>query len=275
MLLFSGLLSPAETISLQNIRHWLHDRAGIFYEERKTELLINRLRRVCERYGYAGLQELETQLLAVQVTELQSAVIHAATTNHTYFFREPQVLDYFSDRIVPSLPDEQIRLWNAAASTGDETYTLAIILIEKWGLAETLKKVSILGTDISAPVIAQAESGLYTFNHLEHMPRVLLERHFQPTGIEQYRISNAIRELCLFRRLNLKISPYPFRRRFHVIFCRNVLYYFDKPHQTSTIRALYEVTEPGGWLITSVTESLRDLDSPWIPVTSGIYRKMA
>ncbi len=275
MLLFSGLLSPAETISLQNIRHWLHDRAGIFYEERKTELLINRLRRVCERYGYAGLQELETQLLAVQVTELQSAVIHAATTNHTYFFREPQVLDYFSDRIVPSLPDEKIRLWNAAASTGDETYTLAIILIEKWGLAETLKKVSILGTDISAPVIAQAESGLYTFNHLEHMPRVLLERHFQPTGIEQYRISNAIRELCLFRRLNLKISPYPFRRRFHVIFCRNVLYYFDKPHQTSTIRALYEVTEPGGWLITSVTESLRDLDSPWIPVTSGIYRKMA
>ncbi|MBM3202851.1 protein-glutamate O-methyltransferase CheR [Candidatus Woesearchaeota archaeon] len=275
MLFSPDVLSPSEETSLKNIRYWLHDRAGIFYEERKKELLINRLRRVCERFDYGGLQELETHLIGRQISALQSAVIHAATTNHTYFFREPQVLNHFANAIVPALPGEQLRLWNAAASTGDETYTLAIILCEKWGIPATAKRVSILGTDISAPVIAQAESGIYTFNHLEHMPQTLLEKYFHPTGMEQYRIRPEIRELCLFRRLNLKISPYPFRRLFHVVFLRNVLYYFDKPHQISTVRALYEITEPGGWLVTSVTESLRDLDSPWVPVSSGIYRKMA
>lgn len=271
----SETLSPEDEASLYRMRGWLHDRAGIFYEERKKDLLINRLRRVCDRFGYASLMELERNLALPQMADLQSAVVHAATTNHTYFFREPQVLDYFKHTILPSLPDEKIRLWNAAASTGDETYTLAIILCEKWGIAEAARKVSILGTDISGPVIAQAESGIYTFNHLEHMSRSLVDRYFHTTGIEQYRIVDGIKAFCLFRRLNLKINPYPFKRLFHVVFCRNVLYYFDKPHQISTVKALYDVTEPGGWLVTSVTESLRDLDSPWTPVTSGIYRKTA
>lgn len=270
-------LSPKEEASLYRIRQWLHDKAGIFYDERKKELLLNRLWRVCDRQGYADLHALEQHLVSGHLPELQSAVMHAATTNHTYFFREPQVLDYFSNRIVPVLPvlpDEKLRIWNAAASTGDETYTLAIIMAEQWGVAEAIRKVSILGTDISAPVIAQAESGIYTANHLEHTPKYLIDRYFEPIGIEQYRVIDNIRQLCLFRRLNLKVNPYPFRRSFHVVFCRNVLYYFDKPHQISTIQALYDVTEPGGWLITSVTESLRDFDSRWIPVVSGIYRKM-
>lgn len=275
MPVFTGLTRPDDETSLQRIKAWLHERAGIFYEEKKKELLINRLQRVCDRFGYSGLPELESHLLGSQSSELQSAVIHAATTNHTHFFREPQVLDYFARHIIPALPNEKLRIWNAAASTGDETYTLAMILCEQWGIDETAARVSILGTDISAPVIAQAESGIYTFNHLEYTPPSLIERYFQPTGIEQYRIRDEIRHLCLFRRLNLKLSPYPFRRLFHVVFCRNVLYYFDKPHQISTVQALYEVTEPGGWLVTSVTESLRDLNSPWTPVTSGIYRKMA
>ncbi|MGI9213371.1 MAG: CheR family methyltransferase [Methylococcaceae bacterium] len=270
----SETLSPEEEASLYRMRGWLHDRAGIFYEERKKDLLISRLRRVCDRFGYASLLELERSLVHPQMADLQSAVVHAATTNHTYFFREPQVLDYFAHTVLPALPDEKLRLWNAAASTGDETYTLAIILCEKWGIAEAARRVSILGTDISGPVIAQAESGIYTFNHLEHTPKPLIDRYFHATGIEQYRINDGIKAFCLFRRLNLKINPYPFRRQFHVVFCRNVLYYFDKPHQISTVNALYDVTEPGGWLVTSVTESLRDLGSPWTPVTSGIYRKI-
>lgn len=275
MSIFIERLNTQDEASFNRIRAWLYERSGIFYADRKQELLINRLRRVCERYGYSSLQELEHQLMRGLASDIESAVMHAATTNHTYFFREPQILDYFANHIIPTLPDEKLRIWNAAASTGDETYTLAIIFCETWGLAETSQRVSILGTDISAPVIAQAESGIYTMNHLQHTPKRLLDRYFKPTGIEQYQVVDTLKTLCLFRRLNLKISPYPFRRSFHVVFCRNVLYYFDKAHQISTVQALHDVTEPGGWLITSVTESLRDLPTPWTPVASGIYRKMA
>ena len=269
-------LTPPEEASLNRIKGWLHERSGIFYEDRKKDLLINRLRRVCERHDCKDLLELEQRLITSGISEIQSAVMHAATTNHTYFFREPQVLDYFSRNILHTLPaGEKLRIWNAAASTGDETYTLGIIMAEKWGVHEVAQHVSILGTDISAPVIAQAEAGIYAANHLEQTPKYLVDRHFEPIGMEQYRVNAAIRNLCLFRRLNLKINPYPFRRNFHVIFCRNVLYYFDKSHQVSTVQALYDVTEPGGWLVTSVTESLRDLNTRWTPVSSGIYRKTA
>ncbi len=272
---FSEHLDPQDLASFNRIRTWLHERSGIFYADRKQELLLSRLRRVCERHGYINLQELEYQLMRGQVSDIESAVMHAATTNHTYFFREPQILDYFASHIIPTLPDGKLRIWNAAASTGDETYTLAIMFCEAWGIPEAMHRVSILGTDISAPVIAQAESGIYTMNHLQQTPKRLLEDYFKPTGIEQYQVNDNLKSMCLFRRLNLKISPYPFRRNFHVVFCRNVLYYFDKAHQISTVQALYHVTEPGGWLITSVTESLRELPTPWTPVASGIYRKMA
>ena len=81
--------------------------------------------------------------------------------------------------------------------------------------------------------------------------------------------------MCTFRRLNLKAQPFPFRRPFDIIFCRNVLYYFDREQQRRTLEALYEVTEPGGWLLTSVTESVRDLGTRWCWVGGGIYRKVA
>lgn len=259
----------------QGIRRWLNERSGIFYGEKKKQLLMHRLQRVCERYGFSGLPELEHCVAGGRRGEVLSAVMSAATTNHTYFFREPQVLNYFSTTILPGLPQKSVRLWSAAASTGDEAYSLAILAAESRGRAEACRHVAILGTDISAPVIAQAESGLYGGSHLEQTPKRLVERYFEPAGIEQYRVAGDIRRMCTFRRLNLKVRPYPFQKTFHVVFCRNVLYYFDKAHQRSTVEALYDATEPGGWLITSVTVSLRDLNSRWLPVSSGIYRKAA
>jgi chemotaxis protein methyltransferase CheR len=268
-------LPVSDETGYQRIRQWLHERAGIFFDHKKKHLLLHRLQRVCERYGFSGLNELERCVVDESRNEVVSAVMHAATTNHTYFFREPQVLDYFGDTILPTLPQDSVRLWSAAASTGDEAYTLAILAAERRGRAEAGRSVAILGTDISAPVIAHAESGIYGGSHLEQTPKRLVERYFEPVGIEQYRVADDIRRMCTFRRLNLKIRPYPFRKSFHVVFCRNVLYYFDKSHQRSVVEALYEVTEPGGWLITSVTVSLRDLDTRWTSVTSGIYRKAA
>lgn len=258
----------------ERIRAWLNDRCGIFYPERKKELLTQRLGRVRDRFGLASLDDLATCIEIGTDRQVQLAVMHAASTNHTYFCREPQVLHFFRDRILPSLGHHgQLRIWSAAASSGDEAYSIAMLTAEVLGREDARNRVAILGTDISEPVIARAESALYGMAHLEHMPPEFLKRYFKPAGLEQYQVADDIRGMCTFRRLNLKAQPFPFRRRFHAVFCRNVLYYFDREHQRQTLEALYEVTEPGGWLLTSVTESVRDLDLRWAPVTGGVLRK--
>ncbi len=264
-----------DTAGYEHIRVWLNQRCGIDYPERKRELLRHRLGRVVTRFGFVDLNELAAQLENEAAFDLQLAVMHAASTNHTFFFREPQVLDFFQGQILPSLADrETIRIWSAASSTGDEAYTLAIIAAELFGRAAVGSRVAILGTDISEPVVERAESAVYTSNHLEQTAEDILARYFTRTGIDQYRVVDDIRRLCTFRRMNLKATPYPFRRMFQVVFCRNVLYYFDREHQIATLESLYDVTEPGGWLLTSITEAIRDLGTRWQAVTSGVYRKL-
>ena len=257
------------------IRDWLSSRCGIFYPENKMPLLRQRLSRVTRRFDYADLNELADKLTLADEHEVQLAVMHVASTNHTYFFREPEVLGRFSDMILPTIENRKpMRIWSAAASTGDEAYTIAILIAEKYG-TEALKRVQILGTDISGPVVERAELGVFSARQFERTDPRLLRKYFVPTGIEQFRVFEAARAACTFRRMNLKAAPYPFLNRFDVVFCRNILYYFNKEDQQKTLEAIYDVTEPGGWLVTSVTESIRDLSLRWTPVATGVYRRMS
>ena len=168
-----------------------------------------------------------------------------------------------------------MHIWSAASATGDEAYTLAILAAEALGPAQAANRVYILGTDISAPVIKRAESGVYDMSHLEHTPEHLLKRYFEPVGLGEFRVVSHIRRMCTFRRLNLNAHPFPFRRSFDIVFCRNVLYYFEREQQRRALEALYGVTEPGGWLLTSLTELVRDMGTRWCWVGGGIYRKVA
>ncbi|WP_412563328.1 CheR family methyltransferase [Thalassobius sp. MITS945101] len=257
----------------ERIRSWLGERCGISYPEHKADLLRQRLARVTRSFKLEDLNELAGAISKGGRQDVELAVMHAASTNHTFFFREPEVLEVFSKNILPQLADrEQIRIWSAAASTGDEAYTIAMLVAEHLG-AHALKKLAILGTDISAPVVERAELGVFSGRQLSQMDRTIKKRYMTPTGIEQYRVNESLRNTCTFRRLNLKATPYPFAKQFQVVFCRNILYYFEPEDQAATLRAIYDATEPGGFLVTSVTEAVRDLCSDWIPVTTGIYRR--
>jgi chemotaxis protein methyltransferase CheR len=272
----AALAQMCDDSGYERIRAWLNARCGIYYAEKKKELLSQRLARVLERFGLSDLEELADCLETAQKGDIEQAVVDVASTNHTYFFREPQVLDYFTNTILPKLEHKsELRIWSAAASTGDEAYTLAILAAETMGPEQVASRVSILGTDISAPVIKRAEAAVYGAAHLEHAPEYLVKRYFEPVGDGDLRIVPHIQRMCTFRRLNLKARPFPFRRPFDVVFCRNVLYYFDRANQRRTLEALFDVTESGGWLLTSVTESVRDLGTRWCWVGGGIYRKVA
>ncbi len=255
------------------LRSWLSQRCGITYPDHKKELLRQRLMRVVRSFDCGDLNRLAVDVIRSERHEVQLAVMHAASTNHTFFFREREVLDNFTNMILPDLQHrEEIRIWSAAASTGDEAYTIGILIAETLGQG-ALAKTRILGTDISAPVVDRAEMGVYAKRQFDQTPPDILARYFTPMGIEQFQVKPEIRATCTFRRMNLKATPYPFKNPFQVVFCRNILYYFDRADQVATLNAVYEVTEPGGWLVTSVTEPIRDLGSKWKQVEPGIYRR--
>lgn len=265
--------AATEFHGFETIRTWLEQTCAIHYPIKKRALLEQRLGRAQRNLGIATLAELAEALQNGASSDVQLAIMHAASTNHTFFFREKDVLNHFQNELLPELAKRsEIRLWSAACSTGDEVYTLAILIAETLG-REALRRVHILGTDISAPVIETAESGIFPLRHLQQVPPEILRRYMHPIGIDQFRINDEIRAVCTFRRLNLKRAPYPFQRPFQAVFCRNVLYYFTHADQVEVVERIAEVTEDGGHLFTSVTENVRELSARWTPVTSGISRK--
>jgi chemotaxis protein methyltransferase CheR len=263
----------AETAGYDALRDWLEKRCAIHYPDHKRDLLHQRLARVQRAFALGDLADLARRVTEAQEHEIQLAVIHAASTNHTYFYRETDVLEYFRVQVLPSLARRpEIRLWSAACSSGDEVYTLAIMIAETLGL-DALRRTQILGTDISAPVIERAEHGIFPARQLEQVPAEIRRKYMQPAGIGQVQIVPEIRAACPVRRMNLKTAPYPFRKPFQAVFCRNVLYYFGHADQVAVVNSIADVTEPGGWLFTSVTENVRDLTRRWQALVSGVSRK--
>ena len=265
--------SLSEEGGFETIRAWLERTCAIHYPAAKRALLQQRLGRAQRSLGMISLADMAQALTRPDARDVQLAIMHAASTNHTYFYREKDTLAYFRAEVLPMLASRaEIRLWSAACSTGDEVYTLAIMIAEAFG-PDALKRTHILGTDISAPVIERAEAGVFPMRQLEQVPADIMHRYMRPVGMDQFRISDEIRAACTFRRMNLKKAPYPFQRPFQAVFCRNVLYYFAHCDQIEVVNSIADVTETGGWLFTSVTENVRELSPRWQGVTSGISRK--
>lgn len=264
-------LRPAD--SFERIRLWLGDRCGIHYPDHKRDTLLQRLERLLRTHGCESLETLAAQILTHDNYDLQLAAIQAAATNHTYFFREPEVLDQVRREVLPQFAQRsELRFWSAACSSGDEAYTLAMLVAETLGM-EALNRLTILGTDISDSMIRIAESGVFPNRQVDPTPPLLLTRYFRPHDSQSVSVAPDLRRVCTFRRFNLIQRPYPMSRGFQIVFLRNVLYYFDREDQIRTLEAVWDVTEAGGYLVTSVTEAVRDLTPLWTPVCPGISRK--
>lgn len=267
------MTTSVDQVGFEEIRSWLMQRCGMTFPPSKSELLRQRMDRVLRRFGFDDLERLAKELLSTKAQDVELAVMHAASVNHTYFFREPEVLNRFVELATPIVQTQSnVRIWSAACSTGEEAYTIAMLLANRLG-PQVLNKIDILGTDISGPVVERAELGIFARRQFSQTDPQTIERWFRPTGIDQYQVTPALRDVCTFRRMNLKATPYPFTRPFQVIFCRNILYYFDQTDQAATIAALHDCLEPNGLLITSVTETIRNLEGRWEQISTGIYRR--
>lgn len=253
--------------------------SGIKMPPAKMTMLEGRLRRRVRETGAADLSDYCRYLFDEGGLQAEAvALIDAVTTNKTAFFREPQHFDVLTQRLPELLAERRrvLKLWSAACSTGAEPYTLAMLLA---GLAQQAAgpRVSILATDLSTDVLEVAVRGVYPASMAAEVPaglraRYLLRSRDSAKGL--VRIVPELRGLVQFARLNLMATTYPVERDVDVVFCRNVLIYFDKPTQGAVLQRLCGHLRPGGFLFLGHSETLAGLDLPLEALGNTVFRRI-
>jgi chemotaxis protein methyltransferase CheR len=253
----------------------LKDQSGLALAGDKQYLLESRLLPLARKAGLAGLAELVAKLKAGG-DRLVVEVVHAMTTNESFFFRDKIPFDHFRDTIMPAIiesrgAERRIRIWCAAAATGQEPYSLAICLKEmKDKLAGW--RIEIIGTDLSTAVLEKAKAGVYTqFEVQRGLPIQMLMKYFAQIG-EMWQIAADIRAMVQYRPLNL-LSDFAYLGPFDLIFCRNVLIYFDQETKVAVLNRLARVTAPHGYLVLGAAETVVGLSDAFKPVPErrGLY----
>jgi chemotaxis protein methyltransferase CheR len=245
--------------------------AGIHLQPGKDGLVRARLAKRIRALGLAGFPAYLRHVEQDESRAELKALIDALTTNKTSFFREPQHFDYLRDVVLPSLAGQgrAPRLWSAGCSSGEEAYTLGMVLRD--GLPEPLARdARILATDISARVLECAERAVYAPELLADLRRDLVRRHFVQLPTGEWRVAEPVRRLVRVARLNL-MGAWPMRGPFDAIFCRNVMIYFDKPTQGALVERFWEQLAPGGHLFVGHSESLTGVSHRFRFVRPAVY----
>jgi chemotaxis protein methyltransferase CheR len=256
---------------MQRIAELVHGVAGIDLQHGKEGLVRSRLGRRLRELGLpdfaAYLRVVEEDATRAELKEM----VDALTTNKTSFFREAQHFDYLRDVVLPffGADGHPPRLWSAGCSSGEEAYTLGMVLRD--GLPEPLARdARILASDISARMIARARDAVYGAELLAELPRDVVLRHFTPVGEDRWQVAEPVRRLVRCARLNL-MSRWPMYGPFDVIFCRNVMIYFDRPTQTALVERFRALLVPGGHLVVGHSESLTGMAHGLSYVQPGVY----
>jgi chemotaxis protein methyltransferase CheR len=257
------------------LRKLLKERSGLDLSADKQYLLESRLIPLARKAGVPGLPEL-VQKLRGGAEPLIADVVEAMTTNETFFFRDKVPFDHFKGTIMPAMLQARagrrsLRIWCAASSTGQEPYSIAMCLKEL-GAALTGWRVEIIATDLSQGVLEKSRAGLFSqFEVQRGLPIQLLVKHFTQTG-ELWQLNADIRAMVQFRQLNL-LQDFSNLGVFDIIFCRNVLIYFDQNTKTNGFCRLAKVIEPDGFLMLGAAETVVGLTEAFKPYSDrrGLY----
>jgi chemotaxis protein methyltransferase CheR len=238
------------------LQEHIHTQVGIVLEDNKHYLFESRLAPIVKQYGLGSINDLCAVLRAKRDIALSHDVVEAMTTNETYFFRDPAQYEAIRTVLLPKLKQERgdaktLRFWSAASSTGQEAYSLAMLLrqaqLEDW-------KLDILGTDFSAKVVDRARCGLYQQLELNRgLPAALMVKYFRRHGME-WQLNKEIREMVRFDTIDLRQSMRSLGP-FDLVFCKKVMIYFDDETKRKILKELHSTLQPGGWLLLGGAEN--------------------
>jgi chemotaxis protein methyltransferase CheR len=258
------------------LRKLLKDQSGLDLSADKQYLIESRLLPLARKCGVSGISDL-VQKMKGGSASIVTQVVEAMTTNETFFFRDKVPFDHFREMIVPEIVKaragrKSVRIWCAAGSTGQEPYSLAMCLKEM-GAALAGWRIEIIATDLSQEVLEKSKAGIYSqFEVQRGLPIQMLLKYFKQTG-EFWQINPDIRAMVQHRQLNL-LHDFSRLGTFDVVFCRNVLIYFDQDTKINIFNRLHRLTEPDGFLVLGAAETVVGLTETFKPCPAhrGLYR---
>lgn len=244
----------------------------------KRQLITSRLTSTIAGLGMQTFTEYIDYILSKKNPDDIDIMLNKLTTNYTYFMREEAHFTFFRDTILPWLESTKtnrvLSIWSAGCSSGQEPYTLSMIIKEYFGTKASLWDTRILATDISQNVLTAATEGIYDSESLSKLPDTWKRKYFQKTGApELYQVSPDLRKNVIFKTFNL-MDPIRFKLKFDVIFCRNVMIYFDQDTKDALVQRFYDATVPGGYLLIGHSESLNKSTTPYKYIMPALYRKI-
>lgn len=259
------------------IYRFLKSRYGIDMNHKK-EIVTGRMNNYLRANNWNSYGAFMDAMAKDQSGVLEKKLVNMLTTNHTFFMRESEHFDFMKETVLPWIKAKEaktkdVRIWCGASSSGEEPYALEMLLAEFFGLDYAKWNTQLLATDISENVLRQAIAGVYSSEQVEVLPDAWRRRFFKKMpGGENYKVTDDLKKQLIFRKFNL-MDPFPFRRKMHVIFLRNVMIYFDDPTKAELVRKVYDTLEPGGYLFIGRTETLDRGSTPLTIVKPSIYRK--
>jgi len=268
--------APPTTAAFNVLANLLKARSGLTIGQDKVYLLETRLTVMMRRENLSDLNTLAERLARPGSENLVREMVEAMTTNESFFFRDDKPFQHFRTQALPRLiaarpPGSGLRIWSAASSTGQEAYSLAMILAESKALLGD-RKIEIIGTDIAREPLTRARNGQYTqFEVQRGLPVQYLMKYFKKED-PHWQISPAIRQMAQFRECNLSGDLRPLGR-FDIVFCRNVLIYFDQPTKTRVLEAIASVMPADGMLYLGGAETVLGITGRFAPLTGerGVY----
>ena len=256
---------------------YIHKNYGIHLKGEKLSLVAGRLQNVFTGSDFKNFSEYYDHVVSDKTGNAAAMLIERITTNHTFFMREIKHFDYFKNVVLPYLAntvkDRDLRIWSAGCSSGEEPYTLAMVIDEFLRTDKLGWDARILATDISNKVLDMGRKGVYKNEALGTLPKHWRSLYFKKYNDENSIICDKIKKEVIFRKLNLMESFFPFKKKFHVIFCRNVMIYFDSKTRKRLVNKFYNHTLYGGYLFIGHSESINGEGSDYKYIMPAVYRK--
>lgn len=255
------------------VRTLVRERSAIVLDASKTYLIESRLGPVAKQHGMGTLEEFVRRLRAERFGPLQDLVVDAMTTNETTFFRDIGLWNGLEHDLLPQLIEQRrtqrtLTIWSAACSSGQEPYTIAMLLLERFRSIVDGWNVRIIATDLSSEMLGRAAAGRFTQLEVNRgLPAPLLVKYFRRDGAA-WQLSDQVRQMVEFRTLNLA-QPWPFVPEVDLLFMRNVLIYFDHPTKQEILARCRQVIRPGGHLVLGTAETTLGLDDRFDRVVTG------
>jgi len=266
-----------EDLDFFRLRDYIKSHFGVNLEKKRT-LIEGRLSNYIVQEGFDSFHAYIDDVFKDSSGAKINMLMTKLTTNYTYFMREETHYKFMQEVALPYwtslIRDNDLRIWSAGCASGEEAYTTAMVLHEWFGMKKAQWDTTILATDISMKVLEMAKHGVYPLEHFEHLPATWRDKYFTKVGPEDYKVRDMLAKEVTFAQFNLMENFSRFRKKFHIIFCRNVMIYFDSPTKAALAKRFHDALEVGGWLFIGLSETLSGISGDFEQTAPAIYKRV-